>query len=105
MYVAIYRWKLKHGTEEAFAGYWSEGTLLFRSEQRAWGSRLHRGDDGTYFAYAQWPDRELYHSKKNLSPRHTENLTKMRECIEESFPVIMGEVTHDLLLQKSVNGS
>ena len=98
MYVAVYRWKLKPEMEKAFAELWEKGTLLFRSEQGALGSRLHQADDGTYFAYAQWPSRELYHAKKTLSPQHQDNLARMRECVLESFPVLLGEVSRDLLV-------
>lgn len=99
MYVAIYRWKLKPGSEDAFTKHWEAGTWLFRFEQKTLGSRLHRADDGTYFAYAQWPSRESYHAKRALSGTHKENLAKMKECVEEAFPVILGDVSCDRLVQ------
>ena len=100
MYVAFYRWRLKPGTETQFESHWREGTLLFRNEQKALGSRLHRADDGTYFAYAQWPTRELYHAEDNLSELHRESLRKMRECVAESFSPVLGEVCADLLVRE-----
>ncbi len=101
MYVVFYRWKLKPGSEESFAKYWEEGTHLFRNEQKALGSRLHKADDGTYFAYAQWPDRETYHAKKTLSQKHRIILNEMSECVLESYPSILGDVQRDLLLNQN----
>jgi hypothetical protein len=101
MYVALYRWKLKSGMEQAFETYWKEGTLFYRSEQKGLGSRLHQSDDGTFFAYAQWPDRETYHAKRELSHEHKESLMKMKECVVETYTPILGEVSCDLLLLHS----
>lgn len=99
MYIAFYRWRLKPGSEKKFEEQWEKGTMLFRDEQKTLGSRLHKADDGTWFAYAQWPSREMYHAKKELSPEHRETLKLMSECILESFPPILGEVTCDLLVK------
>lgn len=98
MYIAFYRWRLKVGREETFRALWEAGTQLFIDEQHTLGSRLHKADDGTYFAYAQWPSRESYHKNKQLSQEHQETLIKMRDCVEESFPVILGEVQSDFLI-------
>lgn len=103
MYVAFYRWRLKPGTEKVFEDHWNRGTLLFRNDHRALGSRLHKADDGTWFAYAQWPSREMYHSKRELSAQHKETLNKMAECVLESFPPILGDVACDLLLSRGVD--
>jgi heme-degrading monooxygenase HmoA len=101
MYVALYRWKLKPGMEQIFETHWKESTLLYRSEQKGLGSRLHRNDDGTFFAYAQWPNRETYHAKRELSHEHKESLMKMNACIEEIYTQILGEVSCDLLLHSN----
>lgn len=98
MYTAFYHWRLVPGREEEFAALWKEGTLLFRTEQNSLGSRLHLADDGTYFAYAQWPSREAFHREKMLSPRHQEILTAMYKCMEKGFPSVLGEVKIDLLV-------
>jgi len=100
MLVAVYRWRIKPGKEKDFERLWEAGTQMFRDEQGALGSRLHRSEDGTYFAYAQWPDRLTYFAKKVFSAAHSENLGHMKECILESFPTITGEVSCDLLLHK-----
>lgn len=102
MYVAIYRWKLKPGQEQTFIDHWDAGTGMFVNEQGAWGSRLHLADDGTYFAYAQWPSRELYHAKRTLSPEHQQNLEKMRACVEESQTTILGDVVYDRLIKEPI---
>jgi heme-degrading monooxygenase HmoA len=99
MYVAFYRWRLNQGQEAEFSRLWHEGTLLFRTEQGALGSRLHKAEDGTYFAYAQWPSREAYHAKKHLSPEHRELLQAMQACVGETFPTHLGAVEDDLLIR------
>jgi len=64
MFIALYRWRIKPGMEKQFEHFWQIGTPLFRDQHGALGSRLHIAEDGSYFAYAQWPDRETYLAKK-----------------------------------------
>src|SRR5262245_3082183 len=54
-FVVLYRWRLHPGAEESFAEAWSRVTELLRSERGSLGSRLHRGSDGLWYGYAQWP--------------------------------------------------
>lgn len=99
MYSAFYHWRIKPGREQDFVRLWSEGTLLFRDEQNTLGSRLHKADDGTYFAYAQWPSADMFHGPRTLSPHHTQVLKDMRDCVEQSFPAVLGEVLVDCLVK------
>ena len=54
-FVVLYRWRIKPGAEARFATAWAEATrsLLARGSL---GSRLHAGDDGCWYGYAQWPE-------------------------------------------------
>src|SRR5690606_547329 len=60
MFAVAYRWKLIPGREAAFEEGWKAGTAAIAREFGGWGSRLHRGEDGCFYAYAQWPDRATW---------------------------------------------
>lgn len=99
--VVLYRWRLAHGRETEFADAWRDATeaLLTRGSL---GSRLHRGDDGLWYGYAQWPDAEtrraafsqaaFAEAASDPSPS-----ARMRACIIESFPEILLSPVADLL--------
>ncbi len=55
--VVLYRWRLTPGHEDRFAEAWAVVTRALL-ERGSLGSRLHRGDDGLWYAYAQWPSTE-----------------------------------------------
>src|SRR5690606_12604120 len=61
-FAVVYRWKLRAGGEERFAAAWGAVTAILRERCGALGSRLHRADDGTHVAYAQWPSRDAWKS-------------------------------------------
>ncbi len=54
--IVLYRWRLRAGSEEQFVADWSTVTRILRDERGSMGSRLHRADDGLWYAYARWPD-------------------------------------------------
>ncbi|GEM_PF-61270 len=58
MYCIIYRFMVKEGREERFAAAWGEVTDAYAEHCGGLGSRLHRGGDREFIAYAQWPDQE-----------------------------------------------
>ncbi len=104
--VVLYRWRLAVGREAEFADAWRDATeaLLARGSL---GSRLHRGDDGLWYGYAQWPDAETRRSAcseatfsepafaeaaSDLSPS-----ARMRACVVESFPETLLSPVADLL--------
>jgi len=92
----LYRWKLKPGMEDQFVASWSRVTqsLLGRGSL---GSRLHKGNDDTWYAYAQWPSnaaRELAFAAVTETADHI----NMRKAILESFPPVYLEPIADFLL-------
>lgn len=94
--VVVYRWRLIPGHEEAFASAWREVTLAMLAHGSL-GSRLHRGEDGLWYGYAQWPDeatRERAFSAPSTDPALQ---TRMRVCIEERLPDIRLTPVADLL--------
>lgn len=97
MFIVIYRWRIKPEKEDQFIEGWSEVTEFLRENFDSLGSRLHRGNDGLFYGYAQWKsasDREkAFAESPNLEGRE-----KMREAIAESFPEIVLEKLSDFLI-------
>lgn len=97
----IYRWQVVPGLEAQFEAGWSRGTERIAAEFGGWGSRLHRGEDGSYVAYAQWPDRDTWEKALETRMRHSDDKARAmyREAIVEGTfeTMFAGEVVSDLL--------
>ena len=96
MFIALYRWKLIEGQEGRFQQGWHRLTEEFYKERGSLGSRLHRAEDGTWVAYAQWPDKQTWEAVR-AQVRDTEALQMMSESIEASHAPALMEVVDDLL--------
>lgn len=96
MFAVIYRWRLHEGKEQLFAEGWHRMTASIHDRCGSYGSRLHRVDDGTWLAYARWPDVEARERCQGADP---EALAMMREAVAEGFPEIRCEVFDDLLAE------
>jgi hypothetical protein len=97
MFVIIYRWLIKTELEQQFVENWSEITKYYISSPGSLGSRLHRGSDGLYYAYAQWEaaeDRE--YAFQNIPAMAARD--KLKETIDESFPEVLLEIKADFLI-------
>ncbi len=104
--VVLYRWRLAAGREPEFTAAWRDATeaLLARGSL---GSRLHQGDDGLWYGYAQWPDAETRRaafSGADVSGAASAGATtdpspstRMRACVVESFPEVLLTPVADLL--------
>lgn len=101
MFVALYRWKLKEGLEEKFREGWLRRTAEIYRNCGSLGSRLHRADDGTWVAYAQWPDRQTWEAARGVAVTDTEAPLLMKESIEVSYPETLLEVAEDLLAERA----
>lgn len=101
MFIAFYRWKLKPGKEEQFRAAWSEVTLAIRERCDSRGSRLHKAEDGTWAAYAQWPTRELWEKDCALGDKALAARQKMRDAVAESLPSLYMTVSDDYLVPKT----
>ncbi|HEV2801191.1 MAG TPA: antibiotic biosynthesis monooxygenase [Pyrinomonadaceae bacterium] len=101
MFVAVYRWKLREGLEENFRAGWLRLTLEIYRERGSLGSRLHRAEDGTWVAYAQWPDRQTWQAGRSVPTIDAEAVVLMKESIETSYPEMLLEVAEDLLTSRS----
>ena len=81
-----------------FRQAWEAVTKSFLSERDALGSRLHRAEDGTWIAYAQWPSKAAWRRSRDLGPTNDEWAAIMRAATEEAFePVLMQPVCDHLV--------
>ena len=98
MVVYLYRWKLNPEKEEQFKIAWSYVTEQLREKSGSLGSRLHLGDDGLWYGYAQWPSIEQ-RDKSNLN--HNEILEAyrlMKDATIEMLPNVILKPSIDFLV-------
>lgn len=96
MFCVIYRWRIKPELEEQFVESWSEITKVLIKDFAGKGSRLHRGEDNLFYAYAQWNSEEDRKKAFKNFPK-TSVSEEMRKAIIESFPEIKLESISDFL--------
>ena len=96
MFAVIYRWRLHEGREEQFVEGWSRVTRAIRRSCGSYGSRLHRVGDGSWVAYARWPDEQTWKSRQHGD---SEGERLMREAIAEHLPEITMVLVSDLLTE------
>jgi heme-degrading monooxygenase HmoA len=97
MFIALYRWKLKPGKERQFRRAWSTVTLALRERFGSLGSRLHRCEDGTWAAYAQWPNKKSWKAERKDAEIAAAGKL-MRASIAESLPSSYMTVRDDYLI-------
>lgn len=102
MFIILYRWKIKFENEKKFIEGWTEVTDYFLKNCNSLGSRLHRGNDGIFYAYAQWKSAE--NREKAFADNFSlEGSTKMKESIEESFePIFLEPIVDFLIIPKKL---
>jgi len=97
MFIAVYEFKVKSGYEDQFEKNWHNVTEAIFKVRGSLGSRLHKANDGTYVAYAQWPSEEQYNLDTPLPNEAMKSRTLMKDaCIEQTVIKLM-TVTDDLL--------
>jgi heme-degrading monooxygenase HmoA len=109
MFVVIYRWKLKEGTEERFREGWRRATEAIAEKYGALGSRLHRAEDGSWLAYAQWPDKDRWQAMRGGPAADAEAFAMMRDSIDDSAsalsPLFLMTVTDDHFKQPTATAA
>ena len=95
-FAVLYRWRVKEGSENAFAKAWLEVTDNFLKNFGSLGSRLHKGNDGLYYAYAVWPSREA-RDQAFFDSQLESAAESMRETSVERLPEIELEIVADRL--------
>lgn len=95
-FTVLYRWKLREGREEDFVNAWTEVTEFHLANSGSFGSRLHRGEDGLWYAYAQWPSAEA--RQNAFSGDELKGAGEaMTRCVEERHPEVVLGIECDLL--------
>lgn len=99
MFVVVYRWRTKPGFEDTHREGWRRVTEAIR---RAWGtggSRLHRAEDGSWVAYAVWPDEATWQRAQELPPvADPADRALMRDAMEGPAEVVFRLTVSDDLL-------
>lgn len=99
MFIALYHWKIKPDCEAEFQEGWRRITLEIRENCGGLGSRLHKSEDGTFIAYAQWKDKETWENAREIQTIDEEAAEMMRDSIEERLPTVFMNAIDDLLLK------
>ena len=103
MFIVLYRWRIKLEKEKQFIEGWSEVTDYFRKNWDSLGSRLHRGNDGIFYAYAQWKS-EADREKAFENAVELEGSEKMKEAVEERLePIILEKLSDFLILPEKLS--
>ena len=86
-FVVLYRWTLRPGQEQAFVAAWSRVTksLLGRGSL---GSRLHRGPDGVWYGYAQWPSEDARAKAFETADPDDDAWDRMQASVAGSLPEV-----------------
>ena len=102
MYCAAYRFTLLDvpNAEPRFKAAWTGITDFFTKEAGALGSRLHRGADGAFYAYAQWPNKKTYEAAREITPNDDFGRHRLAwaEVCAPSEVIFEGEVITDLFV-------
>jgi len=97
-FAVLYRWRLVPGREQQFIEAWSrvsEGLLINRGSL---GSRLHRGSDGSWYSYAQWPSAQARESAFAVPGADPEASALMQDAIAETLPEVVLESVSDFMV-------
>jgi hypothetical protein len=103
-FAVLYRWRLHSGSEASFVDGWTRVSEVLR-ERGSLGSRLHRGPDGIWYSYAQWPSAQARELAFAGPPADPDATRAMQAAIAESFPELVLESVADLLVLPPANAS
>ena len=101
-FTVLYRWRLNPGMERQFQQAWEQATPLLMRQRGALGSRLHQAEDGTWFAYAQWPNRQAWERSRALPSVDPDASRQMGEAEAEAFAPILLTPVADFLNCKAM---
>lgn len=96
-FCVLYRARIHPHKEAQYIAAWSRLTRQLR-DHGSLGSRLHRGGDGLWYAYAQWPNAEARAAAFASPAIDAQARAEMADAIAEFFPEIVLEPVEDLLL-------
>lgn len=99
MFCVIYEFKIRTGKEDIFRAAWHDVTKEFAEKHGSLGARLHRSDEGTLIAYAQWPDRSSWEKSHIIIEQRSTEL-HLDDCLE-GIPSVLQKmmIIDDLLVR------
>jgi heme-degrading monooxygenase HmoA len=97
-FAVLYRWRLHPGMEDSFVQAWSRISELLFTQRGSLGSRLHRGDDGLWYSYAQWPSAQARSQAFQAGSVDPQASQQMRAAIAEELPDIVLESCADFMV-------
>ena len=101
MFAVIYLFEVKNGKEAQFIDAWKQITQLIYTHEGSLGSRLHKKDNTTYIAYAQWPNKEAWESAGEKLPEQASTIRlKMKEACTSIQTIHELAVIEDLTASK-----
>lgn len=94
----LYRFRVAATAEAEFIDAWSQITVALRRDRGALGSRLHRGPDGLWYAYAQWPSAEVRAAAFAGPPVDEAARARLRAAVTEFLPELVLDPVADYLV-------
>lgn len=96
-FCVLYRARVHPDKEAQYIAAWSQLTRQLR-EHGSLGSRLHRGNDGLWYAYAQWPSAQARTAAFASPAIDAQARAQMADAIAEFFPEIELDPVEDHLV-------
>lgn len=105
MFAVVLEFDVIEGMENQFREAWIETTEIIYQNFGSLGSRLHQSEKGSFIAYAQWPDLNVYENDHHWPKNAKSTREKMRSCLKLGKPTVLHKLTldTDLLKENSVN--
>ena len=97
-FAVLYRWRLHEDKVQQFIAAWSTVSARLLEEGGSLGSRLHRGPDGVWYSYAQWPSAEARKLAFAVPAPDPKPGAAMREAIAEELPEVVLESVSDFMV-------
>lgn len=97
-FAVLYRWRLHEGAEASFIQAWARVSELILSERGSLGSRLHKGPDGLWYSYAQWPSAQARDRAFALGSVDPQARLEMAAAIAETLPELILEPVYDCMV-------
>ena len=91
--------------EASFVEAWSRISALLLEHKGSLGSRLHRGTDGLWYSYAQWPSAEARERAFSSGAVDAQAAEQMRAAAAESFPEVVLESVADFMVLPHEEGT
>ncbi len=97
-FAVLYRWRIHPEKEDQFVEGWSRVSAGLLRDRGSLGSRLHRGSDGIWYSYAQWPSANARDEAFSLPAVDTDAAAMMREAIVERLPEVVLQPVSDFMV-------